>query len=233
MFPGASAGECVAATCSVGVVRPAVRIILLVTVLLVPAAASAVTVDQIVALSKAGVSEAVILALLDRDQTVLSIEPEQVVVLKREGLSDTLIMAMLRSGREQGEEAARTDASLNAASILSNLAMSATPNPQVVIVGHGPDRPDTGYFDGIDRSIRRGPIVPPYALYGYGVPYRRGFGSRLYDSRPYDSRPYDVDPSSYRGDRLLCRAQVNTAHGPGPSYVTECPPVMQPTFRVR
>jgi hypothetical protein len=228
MSPGASAGEPVAATCSVSVVRPAVRNILLVVLLLIPAAASAVSVDQIVALSKAGVSEAVILAVLDRDRTVLSIEPEQVVVLKREGLSDTLIMAMLRSGREQGEEAARADASLNAASILSTLAMSATPNPQVVIVGHGPDRPDTGYADGIDRSIRRGPIIPPYAPYGYGVSYRRGFGSRM-----YESRPYDVDPSSYRGDRLLCRAQVNTAHGQGPSYVTECPPVMQPSFRVR
>src|ERR1700742_1851371 len=51
---------------------------------LVPKAASAVTVDQIIALSKAGVSEAVILALLDRDGNVLSIEPEQLVALKRE-----------------------------------------------------------------------------------------------------------------------------------------------------
>ena len=43
---------------------------------LAPVSASAVTVDQIVAMSKAGVSEAVILALLDRDGTVLTIDPE-------------------------------------------------------------------------------------------------------------------------------------------------------------
>ena len=227
MFPRAPLGECVAAVCSVGAVRLAARVIVLLAALLSPAAAFAVTVDQIVALSKAGVSEAVILALLDRDQTVLSIEPEQIIALKREGLSDALVMAMLRSGRESGEEAARADASLNAASIMSSLAMSATPNPQVVIVGHGPDRPNTyAANDDIDRSIRRGAFVPPYAPYAIGGGYRRRFGTRLYDSHQFQ---FDT---GYSGDRQLCRAQINTPQGPGPSYVTECPALMQPVRRV-
>src|SRR5256885_1054813 len=63
--------------------------------------ASAVTVDQIVALSKAGVSEAVILALIDRDNTILTIAPEQLVALKRDGLSEPVILAMLKSGRQE------------------------------------------------------------------------------------------------------------------------------------
>lgn len=207
-----------------GVVRAMVRIAAFLALLVVPAAASAVTVDQIVALSKAGVSEAVILALLDRDRTVLAIEPEQLVTLKREGLSDTVLMAMLRSGREEGDAAARADASRNAANILWSLAMSAQPNPQVVIVGHGPDRPNTGSAaDEVDRSIRRGPVVPPYVP--YGSPYRRGFRSQTYGARRYQA--------DARGDRLLCLAQTNTTRGPGPSFVTECPAVMQPSFRGR
>jgi hypothetical protein len=237
MFGRRSVGERVATTCSVGVVRSTVRAILLVVLVLSPAAASAVTVSEIVALSKAGVSESVILALIDRDQTVLSIEPAQLVSLKREGLSDTLLTAMLRSGREQGDEAARADASRNAADIMSSLAMSATPNPQVVVVGHGPDRPNTGYVDGIDRSIRTGPIVVPYA--SYGLPYAALYGSwraRAYDPRPggWVNRDADrLEVGGYRGERLLCRAQINTPRGPGPSYVTECPAVMQGPFRPR
>jgi hypothetical protein len=200
--------------------------VVLMTTLAVPASASAVTVDQIVALSKAGVSEAVILALLDRDRTILPIEPEQLVALKREGVSDKILVAMLRSGRDEGDAAARTDASMNAANILSSLTMSAQPNPQVVVVGHGPDRPNTGAAsDELDRTIRRGPIVPPYVPYGSS--YRRGFASRTYGAGTHD-RGY-----AYRGDRLLCLAQVNTAAGPGPSFVTECPTVMQTPLRVR
>ena len=54
----------------------------------VAAAASAVTLDQVVALAKAGVTDTVILALIDRDQTVFAIEPEQIVKLQRDGLSE-------------------------------------------------------------------------------------------------------------------------------------------------
>jgi hypothetical protein len=203
-----------------GVVRAALRIAAFLAVTLVPAVASAVTVDQIVALSKSGVSEAVILALLDRDRTVLAIEPDQIVSLKREGISDTVLMAMLRSGREEGDAAARADAAMNASAILSSLAISEQPNPQVVVVGHGPDRPNTAY-DEVDRTIRRGPIVLPFVPYGGG--YRRGLGSH-----PYGPRRFQANARPYHGDRQLCLAQVNTAKGPGPSYVTACPAVMQP-----
>jgi hypothetical protein len=225
MFRGLPVGGAVAVLRTVGAVRTAIGLVVLLTMLAAPAAASAVTVDQIVALSKAGVSEAVILALLDRDRTILPIEPEQIVALKSEGVSDKILVAMLRSGRDEGDAAARADASMNAANILSSLAMSAQPNPEVVVVGHGPDRPNTGAAsDEVDRTIRRGPVIPPYVP--YGAPYRRGVGSRAYSAGKHNRY-------AYRGDRMLCLAQVNTAKGPGPAFVTECPAVMQPTFRVR
>src|SRR5437667_2735929 len=76
----------------------AIACLVVLTSICTPAAASAVTVDQIVALSKAGVTDTVILALIDRDRTIFPIEPEQLVALKREGVSEAVIIAMLKSG---------------------------------------------------------------------------------------------------------------------------------------
>ena len=59
------------------------------------------TVDEIVALSKAGVSESVILALIDRDKTIFSLPAERIVALQKDGVSDAIVIAMLRSGREE------------------------------------------------------------------------------------------------------------------------------------
>lgn len=196
---------------------------------LVPASAFAVTVEQVVALAKAGVSEAVILALLDRDQTILTIEPDRIVALKREGLSDTLIMAMLRSGRAEGEDAARAAADEKAASILATLPLSAyTPAPDLVVVGHGPDRPNTAYG--------RGTFYSPSA--GYSV---RGGYSGYTPPGELTHSPYGSIQARFkrgvghqgplRPDRLMCVAQINTPRGPGPSYLTECPAVMQPYGR--
>ena len=109
-----------------------------------PRAASAVTVDQVVALAKAGVTDAVILALIDRDRTVFAIEPEQIVTLQREGLSEAVILAMLKSGRDEGDEAARADSAYNAATIAAAIATG----PRTLIVGHGPERPNTAHPDG-------------------------------------------------------------------------------------
>jgi hypothetical protein len=197
------------------------------SILLAPLPAAAVTVDQIVALSKAGVSEAVILALLDRDRTVLTIDADRLVTLKREGLSDSLILAMLKSGRDEAEEAAQVVSADKAASILATLPLSSSlPAPDLVIVGHGPERPNTGYSSTGFRTVRpRGsvyepgfPAIPYGADLGYGPSFKRGFNTHRADSY---------------GQQMLCVAQVNTPRGPGPSYVTECPAVMQRPYRAR
>ena len=123
-------------------VRRAVVLGMIASGLLAPRAASAVTIAQVIALAKSGVTDVVILALIDRDRTVFAIEPEQIVTLKRDGLTDTLILALLTSGRAEGEQAARADAAYNSAAIASALATE----PQTVMVGHGPDRPNTPYY---------------------------------------------------------------------------------------
>jgi hypothetical protein len=208
---GLPTGERVANAGKKGIMRRALPVILTLGVCLGPQIASAVTVDQIVALSKAGISEAVILALLDRDRTVLTIEPEELVGLKQDGLSDALIIAMLKSGREEGEAAARAQSASNAEAILASLS----PVPELTIVGHGPDRPNSGYFD---EAYPGAPLVATVP-----VPYAMPFASSW--RSPFAQR--SSAPGARRVEApQLCLAQVNTAHataGSSPSYVTGCP----------
>src|ERR1700730_2434971 len=82
--------------------------------------ASAVTPQEIVALSKAGVSDQVILALIERDQTVFAIAPDQLAELKNDGASEQVVVAMLRSSRQPPPQ-----------------------EPIVVLVGSDPDRPNS------------------------------------------------------------------------------------------
>src|SRR5438093_12980198 len=81
--------------------------------LLAPTAAVAVTVDQVVALSQAGVTGAVILALIDRARTIFAIAPEQIVKLQPDGRSPAVVVAMLKRGREVGQQSARGGARFN------------------------------------------------------------------------------------------------------------------------
>ena len=181
--------------------------------LLVPRAASAVTIEQVLALANAGVTEVVILALVDRDRTVFAIEPEQIVTLKREGLSDTLILAMLKSGRAEGELAARADAAYNSAAIASALATE----PLTVMVGHGPDRPNTPHIDG----FYSGPPVSTFVPAQYYAPQYYAPAFRYRAPPPFGSQRSTES-------RALCYAQVNTPRSTNSlSFVTECPAVMQ------
>jgi hypothetical protein len=88
---------------------------LLALLLLAPTAASAVTVDQIVAMSKAGVTDAVIIALIERDKTVFALDPAQLVELQQAGVAEAVTVAMLRSdGAREQPNAASPDQSASA-----------------------------------------------------------------------------------------------------------------------
>src|SRR5258708_2566285 len=133
--------------------------------------AFAVTVDQIVQLTKAGISEPVILALIDRDHNILAIDPEQIVTLKQEGVSDSVLIAMLKSGRAESEAALRAESAANDAAILRAL----TTEPELIIVGHGPEIPNGGsytytprYVDNFSGVITL-PVPAPY-LSPYATP---------------------------------------------------------------
>ena len=111
--------------------RPTLHAVLLAAALVtsVAAAPDVVTVDQIIALSKAGVSDDVILATIERDKPVFTLEPDRLIALKREGVSEAVVLAMLKSGRQPPSQAA---------------VLPLVVGPDVVIVGHAPDRPNVG-----------------------------------------------------------------------------------------
>jgi hypothetical protein len=61
--------------------------------------ADAITIRDVIELSKAGLSDPVLLALIEVDRGVFSIDPATLRQLKDGGVSDTVIVAMIRSGR--------------------------------------------------------------------------------------------------------------------------------------
>jgi hypothetical protein len=191
-------------------IRPALVIALAVAGLSLAVPVSAITLDQVVGLAKSGVTDAVILALLDRDKTIFAIEPEQIVKLQRDGLSETVILALLKSGRAEGDDAARADAANTAAFIASTLA----PGPELVIVGHGPERPDVpvhSFYASPPPAIFAAPYLDPYFDSSF-----RHRGTRSYGSRK------GGEP------RALCYAETRTATSVRPlTYVTQCPAALQ------
>jgi hypothetical protein len=205
----------------------------LVAALLAPRIASAVTVDQIVSLAKSGVTDTVILAIIDRDHTVFAIEPEQIGALQRAGVSETVILAMLKSGRNEGEQAARADSAYNSEWIASTLSAE----PQSISVGHGPDRPNMPHIDGFYSG-------PPAAGFYAALPWvGRSAGGHAGRGRapqrtaaqqpatvppPIGAPPMIGAPSVDLVSSPLCLAQVR---GPQASaalaFVTACPAAMQ------
>ena len=214
MIWGCPGGERVAAMCSMrAILRKFVLAGVILFGALLPAAASAVTLDEIMGLSRAGVTDAIILALIDRDKTVFTIEADQIVRLQRDGLSEAVILALLKSGRDEGDQAARADAASNAAWIMASMPTE----PLLVFVGHGPDRPNVAHPDGFYSG-------PPAYFPSFSAEYAPSFSA----SRRY-SGPRSFGTSRFDMPRQMCVARVNTARSTTAlSYVTVCPQVMQP-----
>ena len=73
---------------------------------LIPATANAVTTREILELSRAGLSEEVLLALIEVDGGVFTLDPEMLKQLKEANVSERVILAMVRSGRSNPPESA-------------------------------------------------------------------------------------------------------------------------------
>ena len=74
-------------------------IALLLILPLVPASAEAVSIRDIIELTKAGLGDNVLLALIEVDGGVFNIDPETLTKLKTAGVSEPVIVALVRSGR--------------------------------------------------------------------------------------------------------------------------------------
>jgi hypothetical protein len=224
-----------ASSFEVAMLRRFLVLAFLAVTVMAPRAALAITVDQVVALAKAGVTDTVILALIDRDRSIFAIEPEQIGGLQRAGVSETVILAMLKSGRNEGEQAARAASAYNSAWIASTVSLE----PQSISVGHGPDRPNTPHIDGFYSGPPAGGF---YAALPWVSRSSRGHADRGRTQRTAAQQPVTVPPPVAALPLIgappvdlvsspLCFARIGTAHGSNQVFVTECPAVMQPLRR--
>jgi hypothetical protein len=75
-------------------------LILLLVAICLPVTASAVTVRDIIELTKAGLSDDVLVAVIEADRTIFTLDKQQILDLKRAGVSQAVILKMLRSRSE-------------------------------------------------------------------------------------------------------------------------------------
>ena len=95
------------------------------------APAQALTIHDIVELTRAGLGDEVLLALIEVDRGVYAIDKETLKQLKTAGVSERVIVALVKSGRELPPEPVPTP-------VLESPV--AAPAPQVVVIDHQPER---------------------------------------------------------------------------------------------
>jgi hypothetical protein len=172
---------------------PAVTIMLAV-LLLTPGRADAVTLKEIIDLTRAGVSEEVLLALIEIDQRVFPIDPATLNELKRAGVSERVMVAIVKSGRTPAPAP-------DPVMMVPPPDAVPPPEPQVVVIEH--ERPviqevavpvpvyvvvprgrSRSHSTGTTYSEIRTPFVP------FGpVP-----AAPVYDTTPHD-RPHQRKPA--------------------------------------
>jgi hypothetical protein len=152
--------------------------LLLIVILVFPASASAVTVHDIIELTRAGLADDIIVELIDADRTVFTLDKEQILELKKAGVSRAVLLKMLRTRRDftaPPQEAAP--------------AVTEVPNPQpeLALTPAKPAEPATTvvvpqiyYY--VPYSIwgvppHAGPRTPPQPV----LPGYRGFGRFIND----------------------------------------------------
>jgi hypothetical protein len=108
--------------------------LLVFAVLALPAVADAITIRDIIALTKAGLPDEVLTAVIEADRTIFTLDAEQILELRKAGVSDAVLLKMVRSRREFEP----APAPLPQESALPPQEVA----PQVVIIGGTPREED-------------------------------------------------------------------------------------------
>jgi len=93
--------------------------------------ADALTVRDVIELSKAGVGDEVLLALIEVDRSVFTLDTTAVKQMKDAGVSDQVMIALIRSGRTPAPAAAP----------VVPVETLAAPEPHVIVVDHHDQQP--------------------------------------------------------------------------------------------
>jgi hypothetical protein len=97
--------------------------------------AEALTTRDIIELSRAGLGEDVLLALIEVDGSVFAIDPATIKSLKDAGVSENVIVALVRSGRHNRTVQPPEPAAMPA-------PVAPAPEPHVVVVDHHEPQPE-------------------------------------------------------------------------------------------
>lgn len=101
----------------------------LTAVVLTAGRAEAVTIRDLIELSKAGLSDPVLLALIEVDRNVFTIDTATLKQLKEAGVSDPVIVALIRSGRQPVAPAPDIPAA-------TPPCEGCNPNKDVIVIDH-------------------------------------------------------------------------------------------------
>jgi hypothetical protein len=123
--------------------------------------AEAISVRDVIELSKAGLSEPVLLALIEVDRSIFAIDTASLKQLKAAGVSDTVIVAMIRSGRP----AAPSPQELQPQPMPEPAPPADPPQPQVVVIDHH----DAPAPQPVAYPVYVPVVANPYAVNPYGV----------------------------------------------------------------
>jgi hypothetical protein len=122
-----------------------------------PVRADALTIRDVVELTRAGLGDEVLLALIEVDPSVFPIDTETLKYLKAAGVSQRVIVAMVRSTRTPPAPIAPDP-------FITQVAPQA-PEPQVVVIDHRESEPVREvqvavpiYIPVVQHSRNRGPV---------------------------------------------------------------------------
>ena len=139
------------------------------------ATAEALTIRDVIELTRAGLGEDVLLALIEVDHGIYAIDPATLKKLKDAGVSEKVIIALVRSGRQTVDQ--------EPAPAAAPVEAPPPPQPQVIVIEHQqPPRieqvmvPVPVYIPVTQERVRihRGEAAPGTVDYSTFVPFQSG-----------------------------------------------------------
>lgn len=153
-------------------------------------AAEALTIRDVIELTRAGLGEEVLLALIEVDRGVYAIDPATLKKLKEAGVSERVIVALVRSGRERVEPEPMP--------VEPPSEPASAPEPQVIVIEH--QRPE------VEQVMVPVPIYIPVASPGRPRIYRNQPvqpGTDTYSTFiPFQSAPPLLHPQPVRSEPI-------------------------------
>ena len=157
-----------------------------VVVLVAPGNASAVSTRDLIELSKAGLSDEVLVALIEADGTEFHLDAPKILALRAEGLSERVILAMIKNSRP----APVPDSTPAEAAAPPQPSPGPQGDPYFVVIGEKPPEPPpqppptytVPWIPWVAAPVRSSRHQQPFINY-------RGFGRFINDGWIDNTRP--------------------------------------------